>query len=161
MMIINTNIITLIVYFSWKLNTNDSSHFFIFYGYSYLLMWSSIGLGLLGGWIVKDKNMGVTASTSLIVPFMLFAGFFVSQDNLLPVLIPFEYISLYKWSYQVYIQNEYDGLTLSCYPTCNPLQSLGFNETKNESIWSTAIVGVAYYILAYIALQINSVIAKR
>ena len=39
--------------------------------------------------------MGVTASTSLIVPFMLFAGFFVSQDNLLPVLIPFEYNRLY------------------------------------------------------------------
>ena len=76
MMIINTNIITLIVYFICKLNTNDASHFFIFYGYSYLLMWNSIGLGLLGGAFVKDKNMGVTASTSLVILFMLFAGFF-------------------------------------------------------------------------------------
>ena len=83
---------------------------------------------------------------------MLVSGFFVSQSNMIPVMYPFKYISPYKWSFQSYLQNEYNGLTLDCSPSCNPLQSLGFNETMEQSIWATAILGVSYYTFSYIAL---------
>ena len=160
MIIINTNIICFMVYFSCKLNTNDASHFFIFYGYTYLLMWSVTGLGFLIGALVPDKNVGLSIMVVAFVSLMLVSGFFVSQNNMIPVMYPIKYISPYKWSYQVYLQNEYSGLVLDCSPSCNPLQSLGFDETMEQSIWATAILGVSFYSFAFIALQIISFVSK-
>ena len=92
---------------------------------------------------------------------MLVSGFFVSQDNMIPVMYPLKYISPYKWSFQALVLNEYRDLTLSCSPTCNPLQSLGFEETMEESIWATAILGVSFYAMTYIALIIVSHFLKK
>lgn len=156
LIIINVNILCFIVYFICKLNTNDASHFFIFYGYSYLLIWTATGLGFLIGALVPDKNVGLSIMIVIFVSMMLVSGFFVSQDNMIPIMYPIKYISLFKWAFQVYLKNEYNGLTLDCSPSCNPLQSLGFNETMEQSIWATAILGVGYYTLAFLALLLVS-----
>ena len=153
MIIVNINIISL-VYFICKLNLNDASHFFIFYGYSYLLMWTITGLGFFIGALVTDTITGLAISVLMFVAFMLVSGFFVSQNNMVLIMYPIKYISPYKWAFQTYLLNEYSDLSLSCSPACNPLQSLGFEETLGESIWATAILGVSYYIMTYIALHI-------
>ena len=142
------------VYFICGLNSNDSNRFFIFYFYSYLLVWSLTGFGFWIGAIVPDKDVGLSIMAVVVVASMVVSGFFVSQDNMVSVLIPFKYISPNKWAFQAYLLNEYEGLVLDWSPRWNPLQSLGFEETLGESILATAILGIVWYILTYLTLCI-------
>jgi hypothetical protein len=117
-------------------------------------MWAAMGMGFAGGVLVSDKNVAVGMIPVIIIPLMLLSGFFVDQDNILPVLTPFEYISLFKWSLQVYVYNEYTDLYLSCQPDCDPLDDYDFQESKELSIGVTAILGFSFYTIAYILLRI-------
>jgi hypothetical protein len=44
--------------------------------------------------------LAVTLTPILIIPFMLFAGFFVNQSNIPIWLIQFQYLSFFKYGYQ-------------------------------------------------------------
>ena len=50
--------------------------------------------------LFADKQLAVTLTPILIIPFMLFAGFFVNQDNIPIWLIEFQYLSFFKYGYQ-------------------------------------------------------------
>ena len=50
--------------------------------------------------IFSDKQLAVTLTPVLIIPFMLFAGFFVNQSNIPIWLIEFQYLSFFKYGYQ-------------------------------------------------------------
>ena len=67
---------------------------------------------------------------------MMFGGFFVSLDNIPNFLIEFEYISIFKYSYEAYMLNEYTGLELSCMELdasdseyCDPLGTFDPHQT--------------------------------
>ena len=45
---------------------------------------------------------------------MLFAGFFVNQDNIPAFMAPLHYISIFKYGYQAMIQNEFTDLKIDC-----------------------------------------------
>lgn len=148
------------MYFPVGLNLENVSHFFIYYGYSILLAWASTGMGFSLGVFFNDKTTALGMVPMVIIPLMLLSGFYVNQDNMLPVLIPFQYISLFKFGYQVFTQNEYDDLDLDCHPKCDPMKTYGFNETMGEGIIATAALGVGFYLIAYIALRIFASRAK-
>lgn len=66
-----------------------------------VLIYSSAGsYALIISTIFSDKQLAVTLTPVLIIPFMLFAGFFVTQDNIPIWLIEFQYISFFKYGYQ-------------------------------------------------------------
>ncbi len=50
--------------------------------------------------MVPDRQLAVAMTPVLVVPFMLFAGFFVSSDNIPAFLIEFQYMSFFKYGYQ-------------------------------------------------------------
>jgi len=57
---------------------------------------------------------------------MLFAGFFVNQNQIPKFLLPFQYASIFKYGYQALMLNEYTGLDLECtkekgFKKCDPL----------------------------------------
>ena len=80
----------------------------------FLIYNASSGYALILGTIFSDKQLAVTLTPVLIIPFMLFAGFFVNQDNIPKWLIEFQYLSIFKYGYQALMLNEYEGLTLEC-----------------------------------------------
>ena len=49
--------------------------------------------------VFSDRNIAVTLTPILIVPMMLFAGFFVNQNNIPVWITPLEYISMFKFAY--------------------------------------------------------------
>lgn len=53
----------------------------------------------------SNKQLAVTLTPVLIVPFMLFAGFFVASDNIPWYLKEFEYLSIIKYGYQALMRN--------------------------------------------------------
>jgi ABC-type multidrug transport system permease subunit len=51
---------------------------------------------------------------------MLFAGFFVNQDNIPRFLFPFHNISIFKYGFQALFQNEFQDLEIECMTSTNP-----------------------------------------
>jgi ABC-2 type transporter len=66
-----------------------------------ILIYSASGsYALIISTLFSDKQLAVTLTPILIIPFMLFAGFFVNQDNIPVWLIEFQYLSFFKYGYQ-------------------------------------------------------------
>lgn len=97
-----------ITYFAVGLN-NTAGHFFLFLLTLILIYNAASGYSLIISAIFSNKQVAVTLTPVLIVPFMLFAGFFVSTSSIPVWLREFEYISIYKYGYQALMKNEFDN----------------------------------------------------
>jgi ATP-binding cassette, subfamily G (WHITE), eye pigment precursor transporter len=140
---------TLIYYFVIELNTTSADRYYIHYSYHLLLCNASTALGYMVGISFSDKALAVGMLPVVVLPFMLVGGYLVNQNNFVLVMKPFEYTSLYKYAYQVFIINEYEDLDLDCAPECYPVKQLDFEETMDESIIATACLCVGLYVIAY------------
>jgi ABC-type multidrug transport system permease subunit len=63
----------------------------------FLIYNAGTGFSLIIGTLFSDKQMAMTLTPVILIPFMLFSGFFVNLDNVPWFLKEFEYISLYKY----------------------------------------------------------------
>ena len=102
--IILPTLLSVITYFVLGLNiTDNGSHFFLFVFIAISLYIAGGGMGLLIGSAVSNKQVAVSLTPIVIIPFMLFAGFFVNQNNIPEFLYPFKYISLFKYGMQAFV----------------------------------------------------------
>lgn len=69
---------SLICYFALNLNMLDTKCFFVFVFIAVSLYIAGGGFGLLIGSAVSNKQVAVSLTPIVIIPFMLFAGFFVN-----------------------------------------------------------------------------------
>jgi len=96
-----------IVYFSVGLNP-AAGRFFLFLLILILIYNASSGYSLVISCTFSDKQLAVTLTPVLIIPFMLFAGFFVAASNIPVWLREFEYLSIFKYGYQSLMHNQFD-----------------------------------------------------
>ena len=89
----------IIVYFSVGLNPGVDN-FFMFMLALVLIYNASSGYSLIISASFSDKQLAVTLTPVLIIPFMLFAGFFVSSSSIPYFLKEFEYLSIFKYGFQ-------------------------------------------------------------
>merc|ERR1711990_871869 len=75
---------------------------------------ASSGYSLIISASFSDKQLAVTLTPVLIIPFMLFAGFFVSTDNIPVFLKEFEYLSIFKYGYTALLVNQFESLIADC-----------------------------------------------
>lgn len=139
-----------IVYYAIGLNTAVWDKFPLFLLIVFLIYNASSGYALIIGTCFSDKQLAVTLTPVLIIPFMLFAGFFVTQNNIPSFLIVFQYMSIFKYGYQALTQNEFDDLVNNgcLMPDCNPHD---YAENTNgfwESIGALAIMYVGFYLIS-------------
>ena len=71
MMIIFATLFDLMTYFALGLNTNNASHFFIYYALGILFILSSIGLGLTVGAVASKSSDAVDLLSLAMLPLML------------------------------------------------------------------------------------------
>jgi ABC-2 type transporter len=130
-----------------------------------ILIYSASGAyALIISTLFSDKQLAVTLTPVLIIPFMLFAGFFVNQSNIPVWLIEFQYLSFFKYGYQALMLNEYTDLTLACmnpppdqlYAKCDPLGDFNSPQTLAESVIALAVMYVGCYALALIFMKMLS-----
>merc|ERR1711990_1186072 len=77
---------------------------------------ASSGYSLIISASFANKQVAVTLTPVLIVPFMLFAGFFVAASSIPYWLREFEYVSIYKYGYQALMRNEFhENRRFPCY----------------------------------------------
>jgi len=115
-----------ICYFLIGFNNEEWYKFPVFLLILFLIYNASGGYSLILGTLFSDKQLAVTLTPVLIIPFMLFAGFFVNQNQIPKFLLPFQYASIFKYGYQALMLNEYEGLNLPCeqdtgFNKCDPL----------------------------------------
>jgi len=69
------------------------------------------------------------------------SGFFASSDNFAPYLIPFEYISAFKYGYQTLMENEFKNIQpLNCMNNmANPCDPLTKNYSFKEPFWISVL----------------------
>jgi hypothetical protein len=125
-----------------------------------ILIYASAGAyALIISTLFADKQVAVTLTPILIIPFMLFAGFFVNQENIPVWLIEFQYLSFFKYGYQALMINEYTDLQLTCMSPppgvlkCDPLGEFKSPQTLGESIIALAGMYFACYILALLFMK--------
>ena len=125
----------------------------------FLIYNASSGYALILGTIFSDKQLAVTLTPVLIIPFMLFAGFFVNQENIPKWLIEFQYLSIFKYGYQALMLNEYEGLVLECMElgdnwkdSCNPLKEFNSPQTLDVSLYCLVGMYVGCYIISLIIM---------
>ncbi len=67
----------------------------------------SAAYGLLLSALLKDIEVVMALVPVVIIPLMLVGGFFSNLNNVPKLFYPLEYISMFKYGYQAYIQNNY------------------------------------------------------
>mmetsp|Transcript_42353 Transcript_42353/g.57598 ORF Transcript_42353/g.57598 Transcript_42353/m.57598 type:complete len:117 (+) Transcript_42353:499-849(+) len=87
------------VYYAIGFNTVYMYKFALFLVILILLYNASTGYALVVGSLVSDKALAVTITPVIVVPFMLYAGFFVASEDIPSYLKPFEYMSIFKYGY--------------------------------------------------------------
>lgn len=140
-----------IVYFTVALNPG-LEHFLLFLATLILIYNASSGYSLIISASFSDKQLAVTLTPVLIIPFMLFAGFFVSASSIPWFLKEFEYLSIFKYGYQALLLNQFtnnsnfpcsDGIDYSKCEGTNPLSQISEGETL---IFNLACLGGLYFV---------------
>jgi len=103
-----------LIYFAIGFSTVFLWKFFMFLFILINLYICAGSFALIVSVLVPDRQLAVAMTPVLVVPFMLFAGFFVSSDNIPAFLIEFQYMSFFKYGYQALMLNEYTDLSLEC-----------------------------------------------
>ena len=155
-----------IVYWTVGLNP-DGSKFLLFLVTLVLIYNASSGYSLIISASFSDKQLAVTLTPVLIIPFMLFAGFFVSSDQIPVYLKEFEYLSIFKYGYQALMQLEFqDNKNFPCATENSGNYTQGcqgtnpFSQISNQSLGSSlgCLTGlyVVCYMLSWLLLSVLS-----
>ena len=94
---------------------------------------ASSGYSLIISASFSDKQLAVTLTPVLIIPFMLFAGFFVSASNIPWFLKEFEYLSIFKYGYQALMRNQFGDLCPSGKCDSEDTQCIADNQALYDS----------------------------
>ena len=139
---------------------------------------ASSGYSLIISASFSDKQLAVTLTPVLIIPFMLFAGFFVSSDNIPIFLKEFEYLSIFKYGYESLMHNQFDYYKVGvdefwalpvqeqdeahrkelCYyecwcmtgaQACDPFSQIAANSERSTSMAALAAIYAGCYLIAW------------
>mmetsp|Transcript_15731 Transcript_15731/g.26535 ORF Transcript_15731/g.26535 Transcript_15731/m.26535 type:complete len:505 (+) Transcript_15731:642-2156(+) len=147
-----------IVYFSVGLNTDEWYHYFVHLAAGVLCYNAFTGFGYIIGTAISDNQLVVVLTPVIIVPTMLFAGFFVNQENVPDWLTPLREITIFKYCYQAFVLNEFNDLDLECMRATNPMEycdPLGdFNspQTLEMSLLAMGLLWVICYIVSLLIM---------
>jgi len=113
----------------------------------------------------SEKKLVVTLIPILIAPFQLLSGFFVNDSHVPFWLMPFNYLSFYRYGFQALMLNEYQDLELECMEIpadrmghCDPLGD--FNSPQNI-FWSLTFLGIVIVGCMILSLIIMKVLSTR
>lgn len=99
-------LLLVVQYFAVHLD-NDADSFFATLGGCWLGFFMASAYGLLLSTLFADEEVALSLVPVLIVPLMLVGGFFAPLENVHDFFRVFEYISMFKYVYQVGIQAQF------------------------------------------------------
>ncbi|KAL4474984.1 hypothetical protein ABPG74_001680 [Tetrahymena malaccensis] len=141
-----------IAYWMIGLNNDNPGKFFFFAFVVIIQSMVGLGIGYLGGSAFSDAKLAIAVTPLMIMPFMLFAGFYKNAKDYASWIGWIQYLSPFKYAFNALVHNEYtyDG------PTYNPdpIRQLDLDLSKWEAVACLAgIFGIAI-ILSFMFLSL-------
>lgn len=126
--------------------SNTAEQFFIFYLIAYLQTVNGVSLGLVLGSVVLDAKSVSVVTPIVLLPIILFSGFFKNSSSLSAWSGWIQYISPIKYSFSAWIQNE----------VSNASQSLIGELNLDIGLWLSigllAILAIAFRLMSWFFL---------
>ncbi|KAL4512209.1 hypothetical protein ABPG72_005211 [Tetrahymena utriculariae] len=141
-----------IAYWMIGLNNDNAGKFFFFAFVVILQSIVGLGIGYLGGSAFSDAKLAIAVTPLMIMPFMLFAGFYKNAKDYASWIGWIQYLSPFKYAFNALVHNEYtyDGPTYNP----NPIVLLDLDLSKWEAVACLAgIFGIAI-IISFIFLSL-------
>jgi ATP-binding cassette, subfamily G (WHITE), eye pigment precursor transporter len=101
-------ILAVCVYFAVGM-TADAGRFFIFAAVLILDVLSATSLGFFIGCAIQNASVATAMVTILLLPFILFGGFFVNLDDIYVWLRWLQYLSPIRYSTEALLRNEFEN----------------------------------------------------
>mmetsp|Transcript_26239 Transcript_26239/g.42976 ORF Transcript_26239/g.42976 Transcript_26239/m.42976 type:complete len:702 (-) Transcript_26239:333-2438(-) len=149
----------------WMIGFQKSAEKFFIYATTVILMTNcGAALGIAIAAAFTDLSVALAVAPMLILPLMVFSGFFVNNGGIPVYFNWIKYLSPMKYGFATLIKNEYTGLSLTCStpPTgqCftngnQVIAALGL-ESPDPGIGESMLIMLSIYLglllIAYIAL---------
>eukprot|EP01127_Copromyxa_protea_P017691 TRINITY_DN5431_c0_g1_i1.p1 TRINITY_DN5431_c0_g1~~TRINITY_DN5431_c0_g1_i1.p1 ORF type:complete len:641 (-),score=112.28 TRINITY_DN5431_c0_g1_i1:49-1971(-) len=110
---LRTIMFTIIIYFMWDLDLTFYK-IFIFWLIQFCLANVSWAFSSMIVGIFPNPAVAINLFPLMVIPLMLFAGFYLNSDNTPPYFIWVEYISFMKYAFRCVARNEFSGQTFYC-----------------------------------------------
>ncbi|XP_068244972.1 protein white-like isoform X2 [Palaemon carinicauda] len=155
---------TTIIYFLIGLNP-DPERFLMCVLITVLITWSAISFGHFVSCISNSVNMALTLMGPLLMPLMLFGGFFLNTRSTPGYLQCLKYLSWFYYGNEALILNQWKGVTSinctvdeTCYADGEAvITRMGFeNSTLVGSLLGLASLIVGFRVLAFLALLLKT-----
>ena len=117
------------------------------------------GLGYILGTSISDPKVVAILTPICVVPQMLFAGFFVNQDNIPDFLYPLHHLAVFKYAFQAMYLNEFQDLDIQCMKSldpkekCDPLNDYNSPQNIVESMIAVVILWVAMLFISFLIMK--------
>jgi ABC-type multidrug transport system permease subunit len=156
------SIVFVIVYWVAGLNTSTTFKPLLFcnaYLGCILLLTQMTGasLGLLLGAIYHKVEVILNNISAILIPLMLYCGFFVNPKSLPDATAWIAYLSPYKYAFSALAQNQYHGVTLDCEDDdaveCHPLGDLDLKLNMIENIVLLGSIALGLRLASFLALK--------
>ena len=129
-----------------------------------MLSFNAQAVGLAVGCAVPDPMAALAAAPIILIPLMMFAGFFKSLDDIPSWFAWIQYISPFKYGYEMLVVNEFTDLPIECSIgnyTCgidNGNQVLRVLNLDEGDVWAAVVAlllqALVWHLVAIAALHI-------
>lgn len=133
--------------------TEDAGRFFIFALILILDVLVATSMGFFVGCAVQNASAATSLVTVAMLPFILFAGFFVNLDDIYVWLRWLQYLSPIRYSTEAILRNEFEDN--SKYDGIVTYQKYNYDLGLTNCLIILAAFAVGFRILALIALKVT------
>jgi hypothetical protein len=153
---ISSCIFGVLLYWSSFMNDTFSYKYYTYLGLLIMSCLVGTSFAFVLSSLVKDQETLITLNSAISVPLLLLSGFFANEDNFAPYLIPFKYLSVFKYTYQSLIHIEFTYIQpFNCFNTMqcvNYIQENTFVEPFYVSVIAIFALYFLFKILSFIFL---------
>jgi len=101
----------------WMINFNDSFDRFVLFTIIMIIITNvGFGIGMFLNLVVLDPSLVSRLQPLIMIPLMIFAGFFINSSSVPVWLIWIEYISPVKYAFRAMMNVIFPGITITCGP---------------------------------------------
>lgn len=142
--------LSVITYFLIGFRHDNASHFFIYLLITVCSANSGTLFGIFICCAIPNLSVALAVGPMMIMPLMIFSGFYVNLDSIGPWFSWIQYISPIKYSFTALMLNEFTGLSLT-YDTNTPRYKNGddvltqFSLDNKQTIAQNILILLAFY----------------
>eukprot|EP01016_Furgasonia_blochmanni_P019458 TRINITY_DN2181_c0_g1_i1.p1 TRINITY_DN2181_c0_g1~~TRINITY_DN2181_c0_g1_i1.p1 ORF type:complete len:538 (-),score=104.36 TRINITY_DN2181_c0_g1_i1:84-1697(-) len=141
----------LIIYWIIGLNDDSWQRFAIFAMIQWLQTFNGLTLGIMCGSFFRDPKVTMAMTPVMLLPFMMFSGFYTNEALLPRWLYWIKYFSPFKYALEAMTWNEYWDYRDS---PISPMSFAGFTQGMWPCIRNLACLGLLYLFLAFVMLKL-------